>query len=176
MASGVSGYGNLAGYDDGLGILPLVATVAAPAAQNFFSSLLNQHPKDAQRIATAQSNLQKALAGDANAYLLLQQQAGLIPGYGSATQVGKDAAKQALDYYAQAKGAQPPAPVSMSPVIAPASVAVAPAVTTGVNPNVDTGAPVLTRADVGGAGGGVSPALLIGVGLAAAMAFKKGGR
>lgn len=50
--------------------------------------------KDPQRIATAQANLVKALAGDASALQALKDQAA-----GSATAVGKEAARRALESY-----------------------------------------------------------------------------
>lgn len=57
------------------------------------------HPKDRLRIAGAQAALQRALAGDQSAVLEMKQQAGLVPGFGSATAVGKAAYKAAYDAY-----------------------------------------------------------------------------
>ncbi|HJQ27676.1 MAG TPA: hypothetical protein VKA60_27580 [Blastocatellia bacterium] len=50
--------------------------------------------KDPERIATAEANLQKALNGDSAALAALQAQAA-----GSATEVGKEAARRALEAY-----------------------------------------------------------------------------
>jgi hypothetical protein len=70
------------------------------ATASVFAALFSRHPKDAKRIQAAQDALTRALAGDSTALIYMQQQAGLVPGYGSATQVGKDAFKAALDAYA----------------------------------------------------------------------------
>jgi hypothetical protein len=181
VAVGLSGYGNLAGDDDGLGfsLLSIVKPIASfvPGGNyitggiSLASGLTSTNAKDPERLATAQSNLQKALAGDANAYLLLQQQAGLIPGYGSATQYGKDVAKAALATYAAQRGAgvQPAAPVIMSPVV--------PAITSGIvtpttTPTTDTTQPRINVNDLSGKGAGVSPVLLAGIALAAVMAIR----
>lgn len=67
---------------------------AVIAAASTLKGLLPPNKKDPERVATAQANLTKALAGDAMALAALRAQAA-----GSATQVGKDAAIRALDAY-----------------------------------------------------------------------------
>ena len=79
--------------------LPLLLTSAVKPVSGLLSGLFGGNSKDATRIANAQAALTRALAGDSSAVLLMQQGAGLIPGYGSATAVGKAAFQAALDAY-----------------------------------------------------------------------------
>lgn len=97
----------------------LAAASAVPGPQqafvgaaSFLSGLLPKNKKDAERVARAQSELAKALAGDAAALLWIQQQAGVVPGYGSATEVGREAYRRALAAYNAQRGsfASPVAP------------------------------------------------------------------
>lgn len=74
------------------------AIIAAASLIKPLSGALFANKKDPERVATAQANLTKALAGDTVAYAALVAQS-----TGSATQVGKDAAIKALQAYAQQK-------------------------------------------------------------------------
>lgn len=71
------------------------AIIAASSLIKPLSGALFANKKDPERVATAQANLTKALAGDTVAYQALVAQS-----VGSATQVGKDAAVRALQAYA----------------------------------------------------------------------------
>ena len=87
---------------------------------------LGGNTKDKQRIANAQAALTRALAGDSSAVLLMQQGAGLIPGYGSATAVGKAAFKAALDAYNAQRAVAPAVPMPVAgPSLVPAPQPVA---------------------------------------------------
>jgi hypothetical protein len=74
------------------------------AGTGIFAGLTSSDPNDKTRIAAASSALQKALAGDLSQITYMQNQAGMNPGAGSATAVGKEAFRRALVAYDQAKG------------------------------------------------------------------------
>lgn len=76
----------------------MIGFVQAASLLGSATGALFANKKDPERVATAQANLTKALAGDTVAYAALVAQAN-----GSATQVGKDAATRALQAYAQQK-------------------------------------------------------------------------
>lgn len=79
------------------GAAPLVA--GASAFSSVFSGIFGGNDKDNLRIQNAKDALTRALAGDQSAVLLMQQGAGLIPGFGSATAVGKAAFLAAYNAY-----------------------------------------------------------------------------
>lgn len=87
-------------------ILAAVSGVEAAVStgKSIFAGLSGTDAKDPARIAAAQSALDKALAGDVSQLLYMQQQAGQIAGFGSATAVGKEAFRRALVAYDAAKG------------------------------------------------------------------------
>jgi hypothetical protein len=79
-------------------MLQLMAAKSVVSGIKSLTGALVANKKDPERVATAQSNLTKALAGDSAALAALQSQA-----VGSATEVGKDAARRALAAYAATK-------------------------------------------------------------------------
>jgi hypothetical protein len=82
----------------------LIKPVASSAATGIMAGLSGADKKDPERIAAAQAALTKALAGDASQILYMQQQAGQVVGYGSATAVGKEAFRRALAEYDRQRG------------------------------------------------------------------------
>lgn len=79
-----------------------------------------------KRIPAAIAALNKSLTGDTAALLYMQQQAGLVPGFGSATAVGRDAFRRSLAIYAQQKPAVSTPPVAGQPVLLPTPVVAPP--------------------------------------------------
>ena len=148
-AVGLNGYGDymphsesqtehdygMAGYGLGFSFNPLnvIKTIAKPVISlvpggstilqgaSILGGLKGSNPKDQDRINDALAKMNRALAGDATAYLQLQQGTGQIPGYGSATAVGKEAFKRALAYVDSQRAAPKPsgfltAPVNVNPI------------------------------------------------------------
>lgn len=72
-----------------------------------------------KRIPAAIAALNRALAGDTAALLYMQQQAGLVSGFGSATAVGREAFRRALAIYARDNPVVSAPPVAGQPVLLP---------------------------------------------------------
>lgn len=83
-----------------LALIPGAATLISKVGGSLFAN-----KKDPERIQAANDALQRALAGDASALVYMQQQA-----VGSATQVGKDAFRRALEAYAANRTSFTPPP------------------------------------------------------------------
>lgn len=101
---------------------PFVA--GASAFSSVFSGIFGGNDKDKLRIQNAKDALTRALAGDTSAVLLMQQGAGLIPGFGSATAVGKAAFLAAYNAYLAQK------PTFVTPVTQPSALQTQVATTT----------------------------------------------
>ena len=114
------------------GAAPLVA--GASAFSSVFSGIFGSNAKDKLRIQNAKDALTRALAGDQSAVLLMQQGAGLIPGFGSATPVGKAAFLAAYNAYLAQK------PTFVTPVTQPSALQQQVATTTAqVRDNIAAG-------------------------------------
>lgn len=82
-----------------LGAIIAAATGIKELAGGVSDLLSKASGKDKERIQASRDALARALAGDATAVEFMRQQAGLVAGYGSATAIGKEAYRRALQEY-----------------------------------------------------------------------------
>jgi hypothetical protein len=126
--------------------LPIILGAAKLATKVGGSLFANK--KDPQRIQAAQDALARALAGDASALAYMQAQA-----VGSATQVGKDAFRSALEAYAANRTSftPPPGATPLQQTVSSTVSAIGKDLATGVQ-QIGAGATNAASTKLGGTG------------------------